>query len=161
MDQDCDGYEVCYQDYDDDGYTDGSTTMISSDEDCSDAGEGTSSDPVDDCDGETDPADSVDAATWYADGDGDGYGDPDVTELACEQPSGCVSDDADCDDSDAQSYPGATELEGDGIDQDCDGSDALDDDKDGCGGCSQGSSGGSGFSLLALGLLGLLRRRAD
>ncbi|MEK7705369.1 MAG: putative metal-binding motif-containing protein [Myxococcota bacterium] len=32
---------------------------------------------------------------------------------------------ADCDDSDAASYPGATEVCGDGVDQDCDGADAA------------------------------------
>ena len=50
VDQDCDGTEICYADADDDGYTDGSSTVSSTDTDCSDAGEGTSSDPTGECD---------------------------------------------------------------------------------------------------------------
>ena len=40
----------------------------------------------------------------------------------------------DCDDDDADTYPGAPEVPGDGIDQDCDGNDLVDDaDDDGDG----------------------------
>jgi hypothetical protein len=49
VDSDCDGTEVCYADADDDGYTDGSTTL-STDTDCTDSGEATSSDPTGECD---------------------------------------------------------------------------------------------------------------
>ena len=73
-----------------------------------------------DCDGTTDEDDAADALTWYADSDGDGYGDSATTDLACDAPSGFVSDDTDCDDADSGAYPGATET-CDGVDEDCDG----------------------------------------
>ena len=57
---------------------------------------------------------------WYADGDGDGFGDPEVSTVACEAGSGQVGDDTDCDDADAGVYPGALET-CDDLDQDCDG----------------------------------------
>ncbi len=81
----------------------------------------------DDCDGATD---GDDADCGCADADGDGFAD-----AACGG--------ADCDDSDASVYPGAEEVCGDGVDQDCDGQDlecgCPDADRDGladadCGG---------------------------
>ena len=77
-----------------------------------------------DCDGDTDE-EAVDYAWWHADSDSDGYGNPLVTSTACDQPSGYVSDDTDCDDTDAAQYPGADEL-CNGEDDDCDG--AVDED---------------------------------
>ena len=78
----------------------------------------------DDCDGDIDDADSsVDlstGSTWYADSDGDGYGDAGSSSEACAQPSGAVSDATDCDDGDATENPGASEA-CDGEDDDCDG----------------------------------------
>ena len=73
-----------------------------------------------DCDGTIDEPDAVDAATWYADADGDGYGDPNSTTTACTQPSGYVADYTDCDDSEAPIYPGATET-CNSADDDCNG----------------------------------------
>ncbi|MEE2750705.1 MAG: MopE-related protein [Myxococcota bacterium] len=65
-----------------------------------------------DCDGATDDSTAVDAATWYEDSDGDGYGANDSFEQqACEQPVGYVSNDDDCVDSTANIYPGAAEID--------------------------------------------------
>ena len=74
----------------------------------------------DDCDGETDEEGSADAGTWYADDDGDGFGDPYDSVQACQQPSGHIDDDQDCDDGDEAIHPKAQET-CNGIDDDCDG----------------------------------------
>jgi hypothetical protein len=85
----------------------------------------------DDCDGAVDEADAVDAGTWYADSDGDGYGDPGAPLVGCTQPPNSSGDASDCDDGAASVYPGAPELWYDGIDQDCDGASDYDADADG------------------------------
>ena len=83
----------------------------------------------DDCDGTVDESDAIDAGTWFADADADGYGDAAVSDVACTQPSGTVADATDCDDADATVNPGATES-CNLVDDDCDGtvdeSDAID-----------------------------------
>ena len=61
--------------------------------------------------------------TYYIDSDGDGYGDPDYPLEAASQPPNYVTDNSDCDDTDAGVHPGAEEIAGDGIDQNCDGDD--------------------------------------
>ena len=58
--------------------------------------------------------------TWYADADGDGYGDASVTTLACSEPEGYTSDATDCNDASAVVYPGAPSTE-QGVDNNCDG----------------------------------------
>ena len=78
------------------------------------------------CDGLTDGDDSLDATLWYIDVDGDGYGeDNNFNEFSCTQPDGYVDNADDCDPFDPSSYPGATEILEDGIDQDCDGNDSI------------------------------------
>jgi hypothetical protein len=74
----------------------------------------------DDCDGDTDEADAVDAFTWYQDDDGDGWGLDSVTTLACASGSGWAAQGGDCDDTSAEVHPGADEY-CDEIDSDCDG----------------------------------------
>lgn len=80
----------------------------------------------DDCDGTTDEPDAVDAPTWYADGDKDGFGDADTTQRACAAPAGYLADATDCDDAVATTYPGADET-CNGDDDDCDGTTDEDD----------------------------------
>ncbi len=57
---------------------------------------------------------------WYADADADGYGNDGSKLIQCTQPTGYVSDHSDCDDTDANVYPGAPAL-ADGKDNNCDG----------------------------------------
>ncbi len=57
--------------------------------------------------------------TYYQDNDADGYGNPGVTVQACQKPSGYVTTNTDCDDTDALSYPMSEEV-CDGKDNDCD-----------------------------------------
>jgi hypothetical protein len=71
-----------------------------------------------DCDSEVDE-DAVDLATWYADLDGDGYGNPDTVVHACAAADGHVADNTDCDDDAVTAHPGAVEY-CDGLDNDCD-----------------------------------------
>ncbi len=120
IDQDCDGND---DDQDGDGY--------SLADDCDDEDASIHPGAAEDCDGFDDDCDGVvdndptDGATYYYDTDGDGFGDATNSVSACEQPSGTISDDTDCDDSDATIHPGAEEL-CDSVDQDCDG--AIDED---------------------------------
>lgn len=84
-----------------------------------------------DCDGRTDEEDSVDAATFFADSDGDGFGDASDPSLGCSPPAGTVEEGTDCDDENPGVYPGATEIWYDGVDGDCAGDDDFDRDGDG------------------------------
>ncbi|MEL6945261.1 MAG: MopE-related protein, partial [Bacteroidota bacterium] len=62
------------------------------------------------------------ATTFYADKDGDGYGDPDVSIEACSAPVNYVANNLDCEDRDPNAYPGTSNPEiCDGIDNNCDG----------------------------------------
>ena len=126
-DYNCDG-QVGYADSDGDGFP--------ACEDCDDTEAGINADAAElcdavdnDCDGDTDEDDASDVSTWYADTDGDGYGDIDDAVVSCDAPEGYVADDSDCDDSSELASPEGVEL-CDGLDNDCsgdaDGSDAGD-----------------------------------
>ncbi len=72
--------------------------------------------------------------TYYRDRDGDTFGDPSMSQVACDgRPAGFVTNNTDCDDRAGPGplrYPGATEV-CDGLDNDCDG----DLDENDCAGC--------------------------
>jgi hypothetical protein len=58
---------------------------------------------------------------YFADADTDTYGDPNYPGVSeCTTPSGYVGNDLDCDDTNSSIHPNATEVDGDGIDNDCD-----------------------------------------
>ena len=157
IDNDCNGEAdeglglTYYLDIDSDGYGDADAvtiacsfpeghTMIAGDCAPLDAAISPAADEVcdgidNDCDSAIDDADSsVDFSgitPWYADLDGDGYGDPSSPLSACDPGDDYVTDDSDCDDSDVDAYPGAAEVWYDGVDQDCDGGSDYDADGDG------------------------------
>jgi|GEM_PF-608119 len=144
LDDNCDGTidedtaadaSTWYADIDGDGYGDpdvptqacsAPTRTVADDTDCDDGtatvnpGATELCNGIDDnCDGTIDEDTAADASTWYADGDGDGFGDPDDSQSACSQPTGTVANPADCDDADATISPTGTEV-CDGADNDCD-----------------------------------------
>ena len=72
-----------------------------------------------DCDTLVDENDSVDARTWFADTDGDTYGDASVVFLSCDQPVSYVDNDLDCDDIRDYVNPDAQEDCSTGTDDNC------------------------------------------
>ncbi len=77
-----------------------------------------------DCDGAIDDDDtSLDVSTgstFYADSDGDGFGNPASTIAACGVPSEYVGNSGDCDDTDSAVHPDATEIcDAASVDEDC------------------------------------------
>ncbi len=152
LDDDCDGdidesgvdAPTWYADNDTDGYGEASSTLaectqpagyVSNDDDCDDLSSAVSPDATElcdaidnNCDGNIDEDSAADVATWYADGDSDGYGDGRSTQIDCDQPAGYVADDADCNDADASVSPAGVEV-CNSVDDDCNG--AVDDDASG------------------------------
>ncbi len=176
-DEDCDGSvdeasavdaETWYRDADVDGYGDSADTMLACSlpsgyvadaTDCDDgdasvnpgASEVCDGSTDEDCDTVVDEDGAIDVATWYADTDGDGFGDASTTDIDCDQPTNFVSDSTDCDDADGNTWPGAGEI-CDGLQNDCDGaglpSDESDDDSDGVVECTFHTDGWQGTAAV-------------
>lgn len=69
----------------------------------------TCNDTDDDCDSSVD--EGFPTSSWYSDYDGDTYGNPSIWQDRCSQPAeGWVADNTDCNDSDANIYPGGPEV---------------------------------------------------
>lgn len=62
--------------------------------------------------------------TYYIDVDNDGYGNALDSLVSCSQPNGYVLNNTDCNDANNAIHPGAADIQGNGIDEDCTGADA-------------------------------------
>ena len=62
---------------------------------------------------------ALDAVIWYQDADSDGYGSVFINQRQCDQPSGYVEDNTDCNDQ-SPTHPNNPES-CDFVDNDCDG----------------------------------------
>ena len=127
-----------YADSDADGFGDRANAIescdepagyVDNDDDCDDASPSVnpgavevcdSLDVDEDCNGLADDTDVADGSiVWHADSDGDGFGEA-AGSPSCDPPgSGYVLDGTDCDDASDAVHPGAIEVCGDGVDNDC------------------------------------------
>jgi len=159
IDQDCSGTDTiqCFLDADSDGFgNDDGTTILAGDGSCDAAqAEAGNSDDCDDNfasvrpgapevpdDGLDQDCSGSDTVTCFVDADGDGFGTDlgatlPASDGTCDAEEGESETSDDCNDGDPQTHPGAPELPGDGVDQDCSGADSLqcfvDTDRDGYG----------------------------
>ena len=128
-------FPVWFEDIDEDGYGSPNNFMmictqpagyVSNDLDCNDLDFFISPDEEEVCDGADNNCDgdidlnAIDAPFWFLDNDGDGFSGTD-TIAACTQPAGTGLVTEDCDDSNINIFPGASEV-CNGEDDDCNGS---------------------------------------
>jgi len=74
-----------------------------------------------DCDRFTDEPSGIGAQIFFADQDGDSFGDPNAWLTSCEPMRGFTDDSSDCDDRNSEINPLAAELCFDEVDSNCDG----------------------------------------
>jgi large repetitive protein len=137
VDQDCDTEELCFVDADDDGWR-LDTTLTSADLTCDGPGEAVAADPGGDCNDGDDTinpgategiADNLDqdcdgTERCYRDTDNDDYRTDSVftsVDADCDDTGEALAAEpaGDCNDGDDTINPGATEVAGDEVDQDC------------------------------------------
>jgi hypothetical protein len=155
VDEDCDGEELCYVDVDGDGYRpDDTTTAPSTALQCDVSGVLPADSPSGDCDdqaaaihpgAEEVAGDELDqdcdgTELCYLDADSDGVrpdelSTVDSTDTDCsdEGEATALISSGDCDDSSSTINPDATELPGNGVDENCDGIELCYVDQDGDG----------------------------
>lgn len=127
--------EVFYRDSDSDGYGAGNALLhcvqpaqtTRTPGDCDDSRPATHPGAAefcnsidDDCNGETDDPYAVDARLFYADTDGDSWGNPDESVRVCTRPEAYSASEGDCNDAEPRAFPGNPEV-CDGIDNGCNG----------------------------------------
>lgn len=99
---------------------------------------------------------SCETSVYYLDRDQDGFGDDDAVVESCAPHPWLVTEGGDCDDGNADIYPGARDIAHDDVDQDCSGEDAV---VDPVGVCATGPATSAPWLFLLAPLL--LRRRED
>ncbi|MGJ5642164.1 pectinesterase family protein [Formosa sp. S-31] len=154
LDNNCDGQidegytpSIFYADLDGDGYGDlfAATELcsptngyVSNALDCNDQNNSIHPEAQEICDGIDNNCNGIidegfEKSTYFADNDGDGFGDPESAVDLCVPWTGYVSNSLDCDDSNASVHPNAIEI-CDGIDNNCDGLIDAEDSNSDCSG---------------------------
>ena len=142
IDNDCDGIidngfavKAFYKDWDKDGYGNRSIRLmacaappgyVSDSTDCNDYNATVHPGAAELCDGLDNNCNGIideglTQKAFYKDNDKDGYGNKAVRKFACAAPVGYVADSTDCNDNNASVHPGATEIAGNNIDDNCNG----------------------------------------
>ncbi len=135
---------VYYKDADNDSFGDSNFTLdtclatppmgwANNNLDCNDADDQIHPDATEVCDGADNNCDGqvnegLEQYLYYIDADNDGFGDDNLAGIdscAATTPTGYAEVNGDCDDTNGDIYPGATEILDNGVDEDCDGVDLL------------------------------------
>ncbi|MFL5788519.1 MAG: MopE-related protein, partial [Flavisolibacter sp.] len=142
LDNNCDGQRdegfpqfTFYQDLDKDGYGNPKVFIsanvappgyVSNNLDCNDNDKTIYPGAPELCDGKDNNCngiidDGLPLKRFYLDSDKDKYGNVKYYKYACAAPAGYVADSTDCNDKNAAVHPGAAEIPGNGIDDNCNG----------------------------------------